>query len=45
MKNNLTETSFDALTMFALSNEEMITIRGGEDGGPGNPTIPNPVKI
>lgn len=45
MKNNLFETSLEALAMFALSNEEMITVRGGEDGGPVNPTVPNPVKI
>jgi len=45
MKNNIIETSFDVLAMFALSNEEMITVRGGEDGGPGNGTIPPPVKI
>jgi hypothetical protein len=45
MKNNLIETGLEVLEMFALSNEEMITVRGGEDGGPGNGTIPNPIKI
>jgi hypothetical protein len=47
MKTRNFETSFDSFAVFALSNEEMIAVRGGNDGegGPGtNPTTP-PVKI
>lgn len=47
MKTKNFETSFDSFAVFALSNEEMITVRGGGDdaGGPGsNPVVP-PVKI
>jgi hypothetical protein len=47
MKTKIFETSFDSFSVFALSNEEMITVRGGNDGdgGPGtNPVVP-PVKI
>jgi hypothetical protein len=45
MKTKNLETSFDIFAVFALSNEEMITVRGGNDGGPGsNPVVP-PVKI
>lgn len=39
------ETSFDIFAMFALSNEEMISVRGGLEGEP-TPTTPvPPVKI
>lgn len=46
MKTKETEKNFDALAMFAMTNEEMITVRGGgEDGGPGTIPPPPPVKI
>jgi hypothetical protein len=47
MKTKNFEISFDSFAVFALTNEEMITVRGGGDdaGGPvTNPTNP-PVKI
>jgi hypothetical protein len=47
MKTKNFETSFDSFAVFALTNEEMITVRGGTDGegGPGsNPVIP-PIKL
>ncbi|MFN8209367.1 MAG: hypothetical protein U0T33_00170 [Bacteroidales bacterium] len=45
MKTKTNETSFDIFAAFALSNEEMITVRGGgNDDIPVNPTTP-PIKI
>jgi len=39
------ETSFDILAMFVLSNDEMISVRGGSTGEPTpTPPIP-PIKI
>jgi hypothetical protein len=47
MKNNNFETSFEVFAVFALSNEEMITVRGGGEGeGEPQPgTVPTPIKI
>jgi hypothetical protein len=46
MKTKNNETSFDIFAVYALTNEEMITVRGGDaDGGP-TPVTPNPpIKI
>lgn len=45
MKTKKFETSFDSFAIFALTNEEMITVRGGGESGPeSNPVVP-PVKI
>jgi hypothetical protein len=45
MKTKNFETSIDSFAVYALSSEEMITVRGGNEGGPGsNPVVP-PVKI
>ena len=33
----------EILTEFALTNEEMICVRGGDGGEPG--TLPNPPKV
>lgn len=44
MKTKNTETSFDIFEVYALTNEEMITVRGGGDDLPVNPTNP-PIKI
>jgi hypothetical protein len=43
MKDKNFEISFDILAMFALSNEEMICVRGGGDPTPTPP--PPPFKI
>jgi hypothetical protein len=45
MKNNKFETSFEVFAVFALSNEEMITVRGGNEGDPQPGTVPTPIKI
>jgi len=45
MKTTNFETSFDSFAVFALSNEEMITVRGGNDGGPISTPVAPPVKI
>jgi hypothetical protein len=47
MKTKNFETSFDSFAEFTLSNEEMITVRGGADGEGGPTTVPTvpPVKI
>jgi hypothetical protein len=45
MKSMNFETSFDILAMFVLSNDEMISVRGGSTGEPTpTPPIP-PIKI
>jgi hypothetical protein len=45
MKSIKFETSFDLLAVFGLSNEEMISVRGGNTGEPSpTPPIP-PIKI
>ena len=44
MKTKNFETSVENLSVYALSNEEMITVRGGNDGDPTVPIIV-PVKI
>ncbi|MGD0581595.1 MAG: hypothetical protein ABR974_01470 [Bacteroidales bacterium] len=44
MKTKNTETSFDIFAVYALTNEEMITVRGGGDDLPTYPTAP-PIKI
>jgi hypothetical protein len=43
MKTRNFETSVEILKGFALTNEEMITVRGGDEGSP-DPVTP-PVKI
>lgn len=45
MKNKNFETSIDVFAAFALSNEEMITVRGGEEGNPSGGTLPPPIKV
>jgi len=45
MKNMNFETSFDIFAMCALSNDEMISVRGGNDGEPVPSTPPPPIKI
>jgi len=45
MKTKNAETSFDIFEVYALTNEEMITVRGGgADDLPINP-CPPPIKI
>ncbi len=45
MKTKNSETSFDIFAVYALSTEEMITVRGGGNGElPLIPTTP-PIKI
>ncbi len=45
MKTKNNETSFDIFASYALTNEEMITVRGGGNGEPDvQPTNP-PIKI
>jgi hypothetical protein len=39
MKTRNFETSFDSFAVFALSSEEMITVRGGNEGDSGPITI------
>ena len=41
MKNQIVVTSFDIFAKFALSNDEMISVRGGDDGEP-VPSTPIP---
>ena len=41
MKTKNLETSFDIFAVYALTNEEMISVRGGEEFPPATP----PVKI
>jgi hypothetical protein len=43
MKNKNYETKFDIFEMFALSNDEMISVRGGGEPVPTPP--PPPIKI
>jgi hypothetical protein len=43
MKTKNFETSFDLLSVFALSNDEMISVRGGGEPVPTTPPIP--IKI
>ena len=43
MKTKNFETSLDIFAVYALTNEEMITVRGGETGDPG-PVVP-PIKL
>ena len=38
MKNKIVETNFDIFASFTLSNDEMISVRGGDDGEP----VPSP---
>jgi hypothetical protein len=47
MKTKNFETSIDSFAVFALTNEEMINVRGGGDdaGGPGNTPVVPPVKL
>jgi hypothetical protein len=45
MKTKNTETSFDIFAVYALTNEEMITVRGGSDSDPINPPTAPPIKI
>jgi hypothetical protein len=44
MKTKNNETSFDIFAVYALTTEEMITVRGGGDDLPINPPPP-PIKI
>jgi hypothetical protein len=43
MKTQNFETNFDIFASYALSNDEMITVRGG--GEPTPTTPPPPIKI
>ena len=45
MKTQNFDTSIDVLEIFALSNDEMITVRGGNDGEPTPTTPPPPIRI
>ena len=45
MKTKNFETSFDIFAVYSLTNEEMITIRGGNDGDPGTHPVTPPVKL
>ena len=45
MKNKNFETSFDIFANFALSNDEMISVRGGDDGEPEPHSPLPPIKI
>jgi hypothetical protein len=45
MKTKNNETSFDIFAVYTLTNEEMITVRGGEADGPTNPPTNPPIKI
>jgi hypothetical protein len=45
MKTKILETTFEVFATFALSNDEMISVRGGDDGEPvPSPPLP-PIKI
>jgi hypothetical protein len=44
MKNKNFETNFDVLAKFTLTNDEMISIRGGDDGEP-TPVAPPPPLV
>jgi hypothetical protein len=44
MKTKNFETSLDIFTVYSLTNEEMIAVRGGEAGDPVVPVTP-PIKI
>ena len=45
MKTHNFDTNFDIFVVFALSNDEMITVRGGNDGEPTPTTPPPPIRI
>ena len=45
MKTKNLETSFDIFADYALTSEEMISVRGGDAGDPGTIVPPPPVKI
>ena len=45
MKTKNFVTSFDSFAVFALTNEEMITVRGGGEGGPESTPVTPPVKV
>jgi len=47
MKTKNFETSFDSFAVFALSNEEMMTVRGGTEGegGPVSTPVVPPVRV
>jgi hypothetical protein len=44
MKTEKFETSFENLTDYLLSDEEMITVRGGNEGDPVVPIGP-PIRV
>jgi len=45
MKTKNLETSFDIFAVYSLTNEEMISVRGGDSGEPGTIVPTPPIKI
>jgi hypothetical protein len=45
MKLQNFDVKFDIFAMFVLTNDEMITVRGGDDGEPTPTTPPPPIRI